>query len=185
MIISCHQPNFMPWNPFFEKVEQSDLFVLLENVQYARHQFQNRFLYNGKWMTMPVENGNLTDKIKNKRYVDPENSWSKIKGQINAPVLEEFDTLISESLSETNISIIEAIALKLMIKTRIVRDTQHIELDRSKKLLSICIQHGATQYLSGSSGKKYLDEQLFLDNGIKVSYFQAQDNSSIIGKLSG
>jgi hypothetical protein len=183
MIISCHQPNFLPWSRFFEKVEQADLFVLLENVQFARHQFQNRFLYNGKWMTMPVENGNLTDYIKSKRYVDPENSWRKIKGRINAPILDIFDSLISESLSETNISIIELIALKLRIKTQIVRDTHHRDLDRSEKLLSICIQHGATEYLSGSSGKKYLNEQIFLDNGIKVSYFQGKNQSSIIGKI--
>jgi hypothetical protein len=134
---------------------------------------------------MPVVHGNLSDLIKEKRYINPEKSWEIIKAKIQVPNLDEFDSLISESLSGTNIDLIELITSKLKIKTPIVRDAPSYELDKSKKLLDICIQYGATQYLSGPSGRNYLDEKIFLDNGIKVTYFQGKDKSSIIGRISG
>jgi hypothetical protein len=135
-------------------------------------------------MTMPVENGKLTDCIKDKRYVDPENAWRRIKARVNTPGLDIFDPLISESLSDTNTALIELISAKLKIETQIIRDAQTSEIDRSRKLLEICVKNGATQYLSGPSGKKYLNEQIFLENGIQVLYFQGQEQSSIIEKIS-
>jgi hypothetical protein len=183
MIISCHQPNFLPWSPFFEKIQNADLFVLLENVQYTRHQFQNRFNYFNKWMTMPVENGNLQDLIKDKRYINPEISWKSIKSKVNASFLDEFDHLISDSLSDTNIGLIESISKVLTIETRIVRDSPSMSSDRSENLLNICLQYGATEYLSGPSGRKYLNERIFLENGINVTYFDANEHMPIIEKL--
>jgi len=185
MIVSCHQPNFFPWNPFFEKVEAADIFVLLEHVQYTRHQFQNRFQFENKWMTMPVQNGELSDLIKEKKYVEPQKSWGKIKAKINNSILDKFDHLISESLAETNISIIELIASDLKIQTRIHLDSKDTELNPSRKLLNICLKYKATEYLAGPSGRKYLDEKVFHDHDIKVSYFEAREKSSIIERICG
>ncbi len=55
MIISIHQPNFMPWNPFFEKIQQSDMFVCLTQCQFEKNGYQNRFNFNDKWYTMSVK----------------------------------------------------------------------------------------------------------------------------------
>ena len=65
MIISIHQPNFMPWNPFFEKIQQSDLFVFLTHCQFEKGGYQNRFNYNNKWYTMSTSRGliPIIDKI--------------------------------------------------------------------------------------------------------------------------
>lgn len=63
MKLSCHQPNLFPWLPFFNKIESSDVFVILNYVQYTRHQYQNRFKWNEKWITLPVLKGKLTDQI--------------------------------------------------------------------------------------------------------------------------
>jgi hypothetical protein len=132
---------------------------------------------------MPVENGNLQDLIKDKRYIKPHISWNRIKSQVNASFLDEFDHLISESLSETNIGLIETISKVLKIETKIVRDSPNISSDRSENLLNICHQYGATEYLSGPSGKKYLNERIFLENGIKVIYFDTSKHVPIIEKL--
>jgi hypothetical protein len=132
---------------------------------------------------MPVENGNLHDLIKDKKYIKPEISWTRIKSKVDASFLDEFDHLISDSLSNTNISLIEFISKILSIETRIVRDSPSMSGDRSEKLLNICLQYGATEYLSGPSGKKYLNERIFSESGIKVTYFDANEQMPIIEKL--
>jgi len=42
--------------------------------------------------------------------------------------------------------------------------------EKSEKLLSICKQCNATTYLSGPAAKNYLDESLFLEEGINVEW---------------
>ena len=160
MIISCHQPNFLPWVPYFEKIQQSDLFVVLENVQFSRHQFQNRFEYLGKWQTMPVTKGHLTDLIKEKKYLEPSSSWANIKKSVAVRQLTQFDDFVSESLAETNIGIINRLCQVLNITTPIARDVKSDSVDTSHKLLEICLQYGATTYLSGPSGMRYLNEDI-------------------------
>ena len=48
---------------------------------------------------------------------------------------------------------------------------------RSEKLVNICKNLGATTYLSGPSGKNYLDADLFESNGIKIDFFEPQVNN--------
>ena len=61
MTVSIHQPNFLPWLGFFDKIKRSDAFVVFDNVQYPRGKghFGNRNKIkidnNSKWLTVPVE----------------------------------------------------------------------------------------------------------------------------------
>ena len=43
-------------------------------------------------------------------------------------------------------------------------------LGRSQRLLDICKHLDASCYVSGMSGKEYLDEEIFQDSGIKIIY---------------
>ena len=72
MILTIHQPNFMPWYPFFQKMEQADIFVLLGNCQFEKNGFQNRFQMQGLWNTLSVKKG--THSIIEKQYVNPHRS---------------------------------------------------------------------------------------------------------------
>src|SRR5262245_40858908 len=42
MLVSIHQPHYLPWTPYFAKIARSDRFVLLDDVQYEKNGFQNR-----------------------------------------------------------------------------------------------------------------------------------------------
>ena len=77
MKISIHQPNFIPWYPFFQKIEEADIFVILRNCQFEKNNYQNRFNANNQWYTMRVKKG-LED-IKDKKYINPLYDWNKIK----------------------------------------------------------------------------------------------------------
>lgn len=118
MTVSIHQPNFIPYGGFFEKMKQSDIFVIMVYCQWEKGKYQNRFYHNSQWSTMSV-NGGLQPIIK-KRYINPEQDWKRITDKY--PVLHEFDELISWDLWRTNTAIIVKAANLLNIKTKIVFD---------------------------------------------------------------
>src|SRR5436190_10333101 len=58
MLIAIHQPHYLPWLRYFEKIARSDIFIVLDDVQYEKNGFQNRNkIKTGQgWMylTVPV-----------------------------------------------------------------------------------------------------------------------------------
>lgn len=179
MIIGCHQPNFTPWVPFFEKIEQSDIFVIMGNCQFEKNNFQNRFNVNNKWHTMRVFSG-MTTLIKDKKYISPEEDWQKITKAF--PKLSMFDSCISENLLSTNSFIIKEACRHLKINTKITLDYK-TDLKGTERLLDICKTNGATKYLSGVSGKNYLDVSLFEKAGIEVIFQESKNKIPLIELL--
>jgi len=185
MILSVHQPNFFPWLPYFKKIQDSDIFIFLGNVQFARRQYQNRFFFGEKWHTMSVNSGSQSDIIINKKYVNPEIDWFRIKTNLKSYSLSEFDSAISSNLYKTNTSIIRTILLSLHINTPIYDDAVAPSIDANERIIRLCKIHGADQYLTGPSGKRYLDLDLFSRNSIKVIDFNysESDRRPIISQL--
>src|SRR5437879_13883010 len=58
MILAANQPQFCPWLGFFDKMRQAECFVLLDDVQFKKNEWQNRNrikTQNGPvWFTVPV-----------------------------------------------------------------------------------------------------------------------------------
>jgi len=165
MTISIHQPNFCPWASYFEKIRQSDLFIILGNCQFEKNNYQNRFWAHERWHTMSVESGNIP--IVKKRYLHAQKDWKKITDRYHK--LHTFDDLVSFDLWRTNSAIIIRAAHHLGIKTPIRHDYP-TELKGTERLVDICVKNGATKYLSGPSGKKYLDLELFKTYNIEVIF---------------
>lgn len=178
MICSIHQPNFLPWYPFFQKIEQADVFVILKHCQFEKNNYQNRFNYNDSWYTMSVNKG--MELIKYKKYVNFYNDWNKIKSRLlnYKNFFSEFDNYINESLAETNISIIKHIANLLKIKTPIYEDWE-TDLLSSERLIDICNHYGADKYLAGGGGKNYMEIEKFHNAGIEVSFQEVQEENKI------
>lgn len=42
MRVALHQPHYLPWLGLVDKIDRSDLFVVLDHVQYERKGWQNR-----------------------------------------------------------------------------------------------------------------------------------------------
>lgn len=176
MRIAIHQPNFMPYYPFFQKIRESDKFVILSNCQYEKNGYQNRFNHNGKWHTMSTNSG--IEPIQNKKYLNRIEDWNRIKTNIKEFNLSIFDKCISESLWLTNTDIIHKSCKLMKIDTSIYFDYK-TELRGTERLVDICKHFGADEYLSGISGRKYLDLTLFEIEGIRVTF---QDESKMIKK---
>ena len=179
MIVTIHQPNFVPWYSYFQKIEQADIFVLLGYCQFEKNGYQNRFYLKDKWNTLSTKKG--LDPIREKYYISPIEDWNKIKNRLfeYKNILSEMDNLITNNLYETNKNIIKHLINKLNINTPLVEDYP-TELSSTSRLVDLCKHYGATTYLAGQGGKEYLDESLFEKEGIKVIY---QENLNKIHTL--
>ena len=91
MIIAIHQPNYLPYLGFFDKMKRSDIFVIHDDCQFIRNSWTHRNkirVYNGwKWLTVPVKKEEIP--IKEIRIInEPQKNkphWSKVHfREINA-----------------------------------------------------------------------------------------------------
>jgi hypothetical protein len=120
------------------------------------------------------------DPIYTKKYLSPEKDWQRIKNMLPEykDVLNIFDDCVDENMSKMNSNIIIKIRDILDLKTQIFFD-EPTELKATERLVDICLKHNATTYISGISGSKYMDLNLFSDNNIKVVF---QDETKMVKK---
>jgi len=182
MIISIHQPEHFPYVGFFQKMEACDLFVILDDVQFTKNNFQNRNRFLNKnnieeWFTIPIPSSSNTKLIKDIMILDQSN-WQK---KITTKILQNLKIDVSEvyktsnSLLYLNMASINFIRQKLSIDTPMIfSSTLNIESKKSSRLLDICKNLNATSYLSGRGGIDYLEQDLFIKNNIELKIFNPQ-----------
>ncbi|HOW58903.1 MAG TPA: UDP-2,4-diacetamido-2,4,6-trideoxy-beta-L-altropyranose hydrolase [Candidatus Omnitrophota bacterium] len=183
------QPNFFPWPGYFNLIHESDIFVFYDDVQYVRESWnnRNRILLDGKphWITVPCVRRGLDQKI-NETVIDDRNRWrDKILKTLkqayrkseHVGLLMDLANPLSDSslrcLADLNIAIIEKIAKKFSLKTRFVRSSQlYAKGGRTERLVEICKEFSATEYLSPVGSRDYLkaEEYRFKEAGIKLVY---------------
>lgn len=123
--------------------------------------------------------------IGEKYYTKPVQDWEKIKAKLPQykSILNSFDPCISESLMGTNINIILMISAMLKIRTGYSMDLP-TDLTATDRLVKICQDHGATTYVSGPSGKDYMDMEAFDRAGIEVEFHENKDKRPILEVLN-
>jgi hypothetical protein len=188
MIISVHQPQYLPWLGYFDKIAKSDCFVFLDKVQYKEREFQNRNKIRTEkgwmWLTVPVISGDEGRQKINEVKIDNEIPWQrKHRGSIKtaysaAANLKEYDAFLEEIyskkwvwLQDLNVHIISFILKELSITTPITFESDlNILATKTQRIIDICKKLNADTYLSGIGGKEYLEEELFAQNGITLRY---------------
>jgi len=171
---TIHQPNFLPWYPFFKKMEEADVFVFLTNCQYEKNGYQNRFMLGDEWHTLSVNHG--LDPIIKKKYTSPFEDWARICTDLKqyTNILTQFDEYVSECLAWTNMGIAMHIANMLGIKAK-RRVDRKTDLRGTDRLVDICLENDCDCYISGPSGSKYLEIEKFKSAGIEVQFFNARE----------
>lgn len=88
------------------------------------------------------------------------------------PWIEEvYGALDSPQLSQVNQLLIEAVCARLGICTALSASSDYPVVDgKNERLIEICVQAGATHYLSGPAARSYLDENAFNQRGIRVEW---------------
>lgn len=190
MIVAAHQPNFLPWLGFFDKMRRADLFVIVDHVQFERQNYQNRARIKAdegvRWLTVPVRHVSQDETILEKKLcLEPggRHDWRR-KARLTLeqsyartshfkafapPFLDALESA-GESLAELNIRLIELARRALGIQTILVRSsTLGITGLKSQMVLNLCEAVGADAYLAGGGGSRlYLDLPAFAESGVQV-----------------
>lgn len=190
MLLTIHQPEHLPWLGFFDKMALAEKYVILDTVQFTKAgvQKRNKLLTpkgDADWLGVPVHLSGHTSGTIGDLGIDNGHPWrKKYLARIREtyrhhpkfaeifPLLEEVVERPHELLVELNIDLIELFRRVLDIKTPIVRASTlgQIEGKKSDLNLDICKKLGAATYLSGPSGKDYLDLASFEAAGIRVDF---------------
>ena len=183
------QPYYMAWYGFFEQIKLADIYVFYDDVQYVKRSLMNRVdikTGNGtEWMTIPLKKlhqGDLLCDI----ACHEESNWRKDHldrlrlSYKQAPFFEDMFSLAGdifnctgERLSDVTITAIRKISSYFGLdkgKEFYLSSELKIGGKSSQRLLNICTALGADTYLTGMGALRYLDFDLFENDGIKVEF---------------
>ena len=190
--VVIHQPNFLPRTKVLIKILLADVWIVYNDVQYVRREWQNRVFLEDSCRNEVM----FTAKIKKADYKTPINmiklhdvtelnnellnfiqyNYSKAPyyGWIKAYIDEVIkNTNGIEDLSTYNI-ICTKIAIRMMEFEKISILSSDIILkskERNEKLIELCKYSGCNNYICGSGGKSYIDEGRFQKDKINVVYY--------------
>lgn len=187
--ISIHQPEFLPWAGFFNKILNCDRFIIFDNVKFKHHYFENRcrVMLNDRptWITVPVlhkgrGDQRISDVGINNATNWGEKIWKSLRyNYAKAPFWNEHAGFIEDMfvgrhwdrLVDLNMHALLyycsylGIRFDYVLGTEVCSDATGAEL-----VLDTCRRLGAGSYLSGRFGKDYLDDAAFADAGITLVY---------------
>lgn len=186
MKVAIHQPQYLPWLPTLLKALESDLFVHLDSVAFQKNGLQNRNQIKTSqgplWLTVPVKQ-KLGQAIKD---VEIDNSanwrrkhWAAItQNYQKAPAYSSYAGELEKVyerewkyLVDLNIHLMDMLMGWTGVRARVGRSSaMKAEGKASELVLNLCMEAGATTYLSGFGGRAYLDGKSFAAAGVSISY---------------
>jgi hypothetical protein len=191
-VVTIHQPNFLPWLGFFHKMIMADIFILLDNVPFTKNGFQNRVKIKSaqgeQWLTVPVltkgRYGQLTCEVP----INNASRWRRAhlaalrtnyQRAAHYPEVVEWLTPLytdkHERLAAFNLSLIKAVVRHLKLSTKLmVASSLEQEGSGPELLLQLVQAVQGDVYFSGSSGREYLDLNIFNQAGIEVKFQEFQ-----------
>ncbi|MDR0372299.1 MAG: WbqC family protein [Nitrososphaerota archaeon] len=184
-----HQPNYLPWLGFFDKMRRADMFIIEDNIQFERQGFtsRNRVMTTDgvRWLSVPIVHARkplLINEVKIANKSRPRwghKHWETLKhSYCKTPYWNDFSGFFEETyqqkwdhLIDLNMHLIRGIMGFLNInKPLILSSSLGVEGKKTALIVAQCKQVGADIQLAGDGGKDYIDPSLFEREGIELVY---------------
>jgi hypothetical protein len=187
MKVGIIQSNFLPWRGYFDFIDQVDLFIIHDDLQYTKGDWRNRNKIKTpqglNWITVPVRYKH-TSQLIDETPIDYSAPWEqRILNRIQASYAKapyfdryfpEVSALLKEpaqTISELNVRLIRWVCSHLDIRTPIVFSREYKPAGtKTDRLIGILKKVRATTYLSGPAARAYLIPEMFEAEGIKLEY---------------
>lgn len=188
MILSAHQPAYLPWLGYFDKIARSDVFVYLDTVQFEKNSFINRNQIKSAqgplWLTIPIKTKGHTHASLRTTEIDDSQPWRKkhlksiemnyrktLRFDEFFPKIEALINLPESNLADYCFQHLLFWCHELDIDTCLVRSSSlPITSAKSDLVFDLCKNFGAQHYLSGALGRGYLVEDDFHRANISITY---------------
>ena len=196
MVLGGLQPSYLPWIGYFEQIHKSDVFVLLDELQYQKYSWRHRNKIKSNngwaWLIVPVTGDVMGQPIRDIR-IDNSRNWRKKHWQTlrhvygKTPWFPKYKTGLEtiyqkewERLSDLNIAITRELCRLLGIDTKLVVSSE-LELESkfqhalpdgnaTDRIVFYCKELGADVLYEGYAGQDYIDESKFRAESIRVEY---------------
>jgi len=186
--VAIVQSNYIPWKGYFDLINLVDEFVLYDDVQYTKRDWRNRNRIKTPdglaWLTIPVVvKGKYHQKIKDVLVSDTRwniRHWKSIcQNYAQARFFDATKIFLEElyttcdriDLSGINYHFLAGICNYLGITTKLSWSMDYdLAEGKTERLIGICKQANASEYISGPSARQYINEGEFQKEGIELTY---------------
>lgn len=188
MILTAHQPVYLPWLGLFHKIALSNRFCIFDIAQYQTKDFNNRNKIKTNsgvlWLSVPVESkDHFKKKIRDIKIIN--NGWNKKHFKSidfayrKAPFHERYIGQLENILVKTSYIYLVDLSFatldfglkSLGIDVPIVSASSYdFQGTKSDLVLDMCKQLKSTTYIFGAQGHDYADVDSFTEAGINVHF---------------
>jgi len=189
MILTAHQPVYLPWLGLFHKIILADTFVSFNQVQYLPKDWNNRNKIktdNGWiWMTVPVLKSGYREKTIAEIKINNDTRWNiKHWRTINqfygkAPYFKKYKNFFHdvylnnewEYLIDINEYMLKWFLEEMSINIKFI-DAKELNLSgkKSELVLNMCKKLKATTYIFGIQGAEYANLDSFKENDVNLIF---------------
>lgn len=191
MFVSMHQPDYLPWLGYFNKIAVAEKFIFFDTAYYSRDGFHNRnrikTAAGWAYLTIPLPHSELFKRLKD-ALLPADTRWARKHWrslEINyrsAPYWQDYAGFFEDfyqgvgrlkTLADFNIALIEYFCLTFGLVAQLSRASDlksNPELKSTEAILDVIKQVGATEFLAGPSGRKYIQRESFEAKNIRLLF---------------
>jgi WbqC-like protein family len=185
--VGIHQPHYLPWLRYFEKILHSDVFIVLDDIQYEKNGYQNRnkikTAQGPLTLTVPVRRPTLRP-IRDIE-IDNATGWANRHRRAlemnygKAPHFERYWPEVSAiyerewtHLAALNRAMFDLFLRQLEIETPVLFSSEiPTRGQATQRLVELCRAAGCDTYLSGAYAvQTYLEPELLASAGITLAF---------------
>ena len=189
MIVAALQPGYLPWLGFFDLMKRSDLFVIEDSLKYTKQDWRNRNRIRTaegfSYLTVPVKRG-ATSLLINQVEIDNGQPWTRRNWNLlrenyrNAPFWSTYEPFLRETFDRTWTRLIDidlwfteffAKEFNILTPTTLLSKLPvKFAPDKTQSLVDLAQAVGADTFLEGSSGRSFIDADLFDAAGLGLIF---------------
>ena len=177
MILSAMQPCYLPWLGFFNKIVNSDLFVLLDDCQFEKGSYINRVqiktAQGPHWLTIPVGSDSYKKRIWEVKASD--NTWTYKHAILEYDSYRDAEKFRPMANPQPEHDIIYPILSNIKSACRgmnisvpfAYQSDLNIQGEKQDLIINLCKHYNADAFLFGAKGRDYVDVDYFKSQGIE------------------
>ncbi|RMH69102.1 MAG: hypothetical protein D6675_13865 [Gemmatimonadetes bacterium] len=185
--VAILQSNYIPWKGYFDIINQVDLFIFHDDLQYTKLDWRNRNRIKTpqglKWLSIPcgTDEHRLINEVELRDSSWQRKHWNIIEANYSkAPFFKQYAPVIKDfywgqtwrRLSELNQTFIKFISHHILGITTEFDNSENYALTHKKaeRVIELLKKVNATSYLSGPAAKAYLSEEVFRSENIQLEW---------------